>query len=982
VIRPETILITAPAICLVGALIAALFDHPALARRLRPRSLGWLLSAAPAAAFVLLVSATLPGLSNNGAVETRLPWMPSLGVEAVFYFDALSSLFALLITAIGTLVVVYAGYYLEDDPGAPRFLAYLLLFMTSMLGLVLAGDIVTLFLFWEGTSVTSFLLIGYKTKDEEARRGAFKALLITGGGGIALLAGLLLAGYAAGSGDLAAMLASGEALRNSPLYLLILAMLGLAAFTKSAQVPFHVWLPDAMTAPTPASAFLHSATMVKAGLYLMARFNPVMGGTAEWFWLLSIGGIATMIVGAYLGFKQNDLKGLLAYTTVSQLGVLMMLLGQDISIAFKAFVIGVIAHGLYKSSLFLITGIVDHATGTRDLRRLGGIGHEFRFLTIVAAVAGFSMAGLPPLFGFLAKETLLATVVDPGVPAIAGQIFTALAVVAASLLVAQAMMFVWDTFLGRSRDPHIHPHKVPFGFMIAPAFPAVLSILLASLPEPRPFAVFLANAAERVYGTPVKVDLALWTGWHPEVFLSGLAVLIGFGLFFNRARVRAGQWALTERVRGFSLNGAYEGFLRLVDRLAFWATRTQTGSLRLYLIVMLLGSGFLMFFYNAIPADIPEPRLPPISMAGGLEVLRLFALLLAVAAAAASVVLQRDLMAVLALSASGLAVAVIFALEPAPDLALVQVVVDLLITIILILVLRRLPRALREQAYRLNPRNDPWKLARDFFISITGGIIMAAVVLTALNTRPRPSVVTPFFERNAKPLTGATDIVGAILLDFRAMDTMFEIAVFAMAGIGVYTLMRYALKQGQKKGQPETQEEPGHKSILLGIGGQRPSPFVRLLTDAILPLSMVFAVVHMMYGHAQPGDGFTAGVMVTLAVGLWHIVYGNQEARRRLTWLRPSPLIAGGLLLLVVNGVVASFITGHFLAPVDYGKMIGLQLPGEFHISSSFLFEVSIFLTVLGSASRMIDTLAYPEETAQIEGEGRPGVMFGKESES
>jgi NADH:ubiquinone oxidoreductase subunit 5 (subunit L)/multisubunit Na+/H+ antiporter MnhA subunit len=251
--------------------------------------------------------------------------------------------------------------------------------------------------------------------------GLLKALLITGGGGIALLAGLLVTGYVAGGGDFATILTSGEALRDSPLYLLMLALLGLAAFTKSAQVPFHIWLPDAMTAPTPASAFLHSATMVKAGLYLMARFNPVLGSDRGVVLAVEHRGCDHDGGGAYLGFKQNDLKGLLAYSTVSQLGVLMMLLGQDTEIAFKAFVIGVLAHGLYKSSLFLITGIVDHATGTRDLRRLGGIGIHFRFLTIVAAVAGFSMAGLPPLFGFLAKETLLATVVHPGVPAIAGK---------------------------------------------------------------------------------------------------------------------------------------------------------------------------------------------------------------------------------------------------------------------------------------------------------------------------------------------------------------------------------------------------------------------------------------------------------------------------------------------------------------------------------------------------------------------------------
>lgn len=974
-IRPEMFLFIAPALCLFAGLIAAMCSLPALSSRLSARRLGWLLALVPAAAFGMLLAVT-PAVVHTGAIELRLPWMPTLGLEAVFYYDALSALFALLITGIGTLVVGYTGYYLDDDPRAPRFLSYLFLFMASMLGLVLAGDIVTLFLFWESTSVTSFFIIGYKTQDENARRGALKALLITGGGGVALLAGLLIAGHAAGGSDFATILTSGQTLRDSPLYMLILVLFGLASFTKSAQAPFHVWLPDAMAAPTPASAFLHSATMVKAGLYLMARFNPALGFTPEWFWLLSVGGLITMLVGAYLGFKQHDLKSLLAYSTVSQLGALMILLGQDTDIAYKAFVIGVLAHALYKSALFLVVGIVDHATGTRNLNQLGGIAGHFPFLTGVAVVAGLSMAGLPPMFGFLAKETLLATVVHLGTPVIATLVFTGLVVIAAALLVGQALIFVWDTFLTRPRDIHTHPHSVRAGFLIAPAVPALLSILLASLPDPASFAGFLAKAGEGAYGAPVKISIALWTGLHPEVLLSLAAVVLGLILFLNRALVRASQDVIAERVRGFSVNFLYDGFLHLVDRLAFFATRTQTGSLRTYIMVMLLGAGGLILLYGAIPTEIPPPRLPPVTMAGGLEVLRLFALLLAVAAAAASVVLARDLMAVLALGASGLAVAVLFALEPAPDLALVQVVVDLLVTIILILVLRRVPRKLREQAYRLTLQRDPWKLARDFFISISGGMIIAAIVLTALNTRPRSSIVTPFFERNATPLTGASDIVGSILLDFRGLDTMFEITVFAMAGVGVYTLMRYALRQGPAK---LVKNEKPYRSILLGIGGERPSPFVRLLTDAILPLSLVFAVVHIMFGHVQPGDGFTAGVMVTLAVGLWHIVYGNAEARRRLSWLHPAPLIAGGLLLLVANGVATGWITGHFLAPVDYGKMVGLALPGEFHISSAFLFEVSIFLTVLGSASRMIDALAYPEEYAQIQAEGRQDGMVDEE---
>ena len=286
---------------------------------------------------------------------------------------SLSALFALLVTGIGVLVVIYAGGYFREDQTAWRFFVYLFLFMFAMLGLVLAGDLISLFIFWEVTSITSYLLVAYKTKDAKARQGAFQALLITAGGGVALLLGFLAIGAVVGSVDLAAVLGSGDALRESDIYLAILVLIALGAFTKSAQFPFHFWLPGAMSAPTPASAYLHSATMVKAGIYLLARLNPALGFTDAWFWLFSIVGLFTMLLGAYLGLKQNDLKALLAYSTISQLGVLVMLVGQDTSVAFKALVIGVVAHALYKSALFLVVGLVDLQTGTRDLRRLGGL---------------------------------------------------------------------------------------------------------------------------------------------------------------------------------------------------------------------------------------------------------------------------------------------------------------------------------------------------------------------------------------------------------------------------------------------------------------------------------------------------------------------------------------------------------------------------------------------------------------------------------
>jgi multicomponent K+:H+ antiporter subunit A len=948
-------------VTLVGALVAGAAGLPALNRRLTVTRLAWMLALVPLAAFGLILWYVV-ALGSGPALVWRLDWIPSLGLSAGLYFDHLSALFALLVTGIGALVVVYAGYYFKSEErpwGEWRFLAYLLLFMTAMLGLVLAGDVITLFIFWEGTSVTSFLLIAYKTKDEAARRGAFKSLFITGGGGIALLLGLLLLSYVAGSSDLATILASGDTLRESVLYPAMLGLIALGAFTKSAQAPFHIWLPDAMSAPTPASAYLHSATMVKAGIYLLARLNPALGFTDLWFWLLSLFGLATMLTGAYLGLKQNDLKALLAYSTVSQLGVLVVLIGQDTEIAFKALVIGVVAHALYKSALFLVVGIIDHEAGSRDLRRLGGLARAMPFSFAIGGVAALSMAGLPPLFGFLAKETLLATATHPNVPSLVDLLFPAATVLAGAFVLAQAGMLLWDTFLGKPRDPTLHAHEAPWAMVLAPAIPALLSLAVGLLPEPEFLARFLADAAAEVYGAEVKVSLALWTGITVPLLLSVVAVSLGTGLFLARHWVRAWQMRTDER---WSVNTLYAGLLNLIDGAAGLATRLQSGKLRSYLAVILVGTVALVAGFGSLTRwdALAALSLPALNFEGEVAVLRIFALLVVVAAAAATVVLRRDLSAIVVLGASGLAIAVLMVLEPAPDVALVQVVVDILTVVVLVLALTRLPREQRQQADTLTAQQSRASLARDALIATASGAVVAVLTLVALTSRPRESAVTPVYEAGAKALTGAKDIVGAIIVDFRALDTLLEIVVFSLAGLGVYTLLRYA---SRRAGDEAERSSPVAAQLpTLGIGGRETSPFVHALAYVSLPLSMVIAVVHILYGHDQPGDGFTAGVIVSLALGFWYVVFGYEKVRQRLTWLRPAPLIGGGLLLAIVSAITAALFTGSFLGHVDFGGRLGLPLPQGFNLSTSFLFEVAICLAVLGSASYLLDTLGHPGE--------------------
>jgi NADH:ubiquinone oxidoreductase subunit 5 (subunit L)/multisubunit Na+/H+ antiporter MnhA subunit/multisubunit Na+/H+ antiporter MnhB subunit len=1010
-------LIAPLAACAIGAAVAGLFAATPLGRRLPARSMGWLLAIAPAAAFAAFVT-LIPAVVAGEEITWSVDWMPAFGVRATVVLDGLSALFALLVTGIGTLVVIYSGYYFVGShqesggsaPSAPtptadaRFFFYILLFMTAMLGLVLAGDVITLFVFWEGTSISSFLLIAYKTGDEQARKGAFQALFVTGGGGIALLAGLLFAATLSGSAEIAAILNDGDALRSNPWYPVMLGLIAFGAFSKSAQVPLHFWLPSAMSAPTPASTYLHSATMVKAGIYLLARMQPALGGTEMWFWLLVGAGALTMITGAILGMRQVDLKAVLAYSTICQLGALVMLIGLPESEAFAALVIGILAHALYKAALFLIAGIVDHGTGTRDLRRLGSIWRAMPASLIIGGIAAMSMAGLPPMLGFLAKETLLSAVVAPGLSQALSIALPALAVAAGALMLAQAGILILDTFVtapgagfpqavlelpltGEGRDDPedvervdrshlrpahhgapIHAHEAPAGMLLNPAILAGLSLVITLIPLPV-LTGLLAQAAGAAYGGSVKVSLELWHGVNLPLLLSAVAIVAGVAVFLARSPIRAATVS-----EALSMDRAYEAVLRGIDRLAYVVTRTQGGRVRHYLMVMIVAIGVLLALFGGTAQVLSSPPMASTFAKQfdeafvGANALRTFSLFLAVAAALVSVIVRRDLYAIVALGSSGLAIAVLIALEPSPDVALVQVLVDILSVVVLVLALSRLPRAQRERAEAINARQSTRATARDVSLAVLAGAVVFVICLYTFLSRPRTSVVTPYYEQNSKSLTGAADIVGAIVVDFRGFDTMIEITVFSMAGIGIFTLLRLAMKKRETEAVPvegltEATIASQHAlpASITGIGGLRTSPFVRALAYVALPISLVVAMVQMIYGHDQPGDGFTAGVSISLGVGVWYVVFGYEQTRRRLVVLRPPLLIGAGILLVMLGSIAPVFLGGAFFSPFDLGHTLGLPLPEGFDISTSFLFEVAICLAVLGSASYIVDTLGHPE---------------------
>lgn len=918
------------------------------ARQVSPVALGAIVAMAPAAAFAFLLSLVTRVLTD-GSIRVSIPWIPALDLSFAFHLDALSLVFALLVTGIGALVTAYAGFYAKGERGAWRLILYLQIFLVSMLGMVVSGNLIQLFVFWEATSVASYLLIGYKTADAKARAGALKSLLLTGSGGVALLLAFLMMGSAAGSFDLSSILASGDRLRESPLYLAMLITLAAGAFTKSAQIPFHIWLPDGMTAPSPASAFLHSATMVKAGIYLLARLNPVMGLTEAWFWLLTMTGLATMLLGAYLGFRQQDLKRLLAYSTVSQLGVIVMLLGQDTAVAFKAAVISILAHSLYKSALFMIAGIVDHETGTRDLRRLGGLARMMPRTAATAALAALSMAGLPPMFGFLAKETLISTAIHPSLPAPMSIVITGSVVFAGAMILAQAGILLLGTFAGRHREGNAAAHDPPLPMVLAAFVPAAASLLLALLPDEGAAAALLASAAGAAYGSAVKVSLALWTGLGVPIVLSGVAV----GLGLAGLRFAGGVRRLQDRIDpGPLMDRIYDASIAAVDAVAAAAGRIQQGRLRVYLSIMVSSMVVLLVILARPIVPRMEGGGPPLDL---WTALRLFAMLLAVSASVATVLLRRDLYAILALGALGLNVAVLFLLEPAPDVALAMIVVDVLTVVILVLSLTKLPAEIRRRADSIDFRERIPEKAGDALIAAGAGVVVTLAAWAALAARPRPSAVASTYMEQAKPLTGARDVVGAIVLDFRGSDTMIEICVFALAGVGVYSLLR---------------RRDAVEGGAIDRGSR--SAFLHALAFTLLPLSMVLAAVFMMYGHDRPGDGFVAGVIVALAVAFWYAVFGTERSRRTLRWVQPLPMAAAGISLALLQAGVSYAANGAFFSPFDFGSRLGIPLPEGFALTTSFLMEAAIFFAVLGGAGLIIDSVGHPDdsEPAESESEG------------
>ncbi len=902
---------TLPIIILLPLLAGTLLAP--LAARFGRNSAAWTVAAITAASLGLVLSEA-SGVIAGQALITSWEWLPAIGLNLSFRLDGLGLMFALLILGIGLLIILYARYYLSPEDSVGKFYALLMLFMAAMLGIVLSENLLLLVIFWELTSISSFLLIGYWSHSAEARRGARMALAVTGGGGLAMFAGFLLIGSIAGSFELSAVLAARDTIHDHPLYVLALGLVLLGVFTKSAQFPFHFWLPEAMAAPTPVSAYLHSATMVKAGVFLLARMYPVLGGSIEFEVVVTSVGLITMVFAAYTAVFKHDLKGLLAYSTISHLGLITFLLGLDSPLSAVAAVFHIINHATFKASLFMAAGIIDHECGTRDMRRLAGLWKYMPHTATLAMVAAAAMAGVPLFNGFLSKEMFFAEALELHDLGLLGQIAPVAVTLGGVFSVAYSLRFIHDVFFngeprGLDRKPHEPPRymKVPVEILV------VICVAVGMLPG-LTVAPLLAVAARDVFGAELPAyDIAIWHGLTMPLLMSVIAIVGGsvmYWLLQHQYRLHMSTPARWTAPRLF--HRGYDGAVRLAGQ---FTGLLINGSLQRYLALLvatvaLLGlSAFLQHGYSAgdLAPTAPEP-------------LAVVVWLVALAAAFATVALhRRRFAAVVLVGVVGLAACLTFAYFSAPDLALTQLSVEVVTTALMLVALSLLPQE--------GPAKSlPTHQTRDALLAIGAGAGVAGLTWAVL-TRPHESI-SWYFLGESIPGGGGSNVVNVILVDFRGFDTFGEIIVLGIAAVGVLLLMdglRLPPAAGAGRGN----------SLLLSVAAR-----------ALLPFALLVSVFIFLRGHNLPGGGFIAGLVTAVALVIQCMADGMDATRRRIG-IGGAGLIGAGILIAGLTGAASWLFGAPFLTSAHgYPE---LPLIGKLPLASAVAFDLGVYLTVVGA---------------------------------
>ena len=889
---------------------------------------------------LLLLLSEAPAVYRGDVLTWSVPWVPQIGLSFAFFLDGLGLFFAALILGMGLLIILYARFYLSAKDPMGLFYAYLLLFQGAMVGIVLSDNVLLLLVFWELTSLTSFLLIGYWRELPESRQGARIALIVTGGGGLMLIAGMLLLGQIAGSYQLSEILQRGDAIRSSPLFLPMLLLILGGAFTKSAQFPFHFWLPHAMAAPTPVSAYLHSATMVKAGIFLMARLWPVLAPADAWFLIVAPVGLITMLIGAWIALFRDDLKALLAFSTISHLGLTTMLLGLGTPLAAMAAVLHILNHATFKAALFMSAGIVDHETGTRDIRRLGGLLTLMPITATLSLIAAASMAGVPFLNGFLSKEMMLeetSHTVYAGWP----WLFPVLATLAALLSTAYSVRLAVSVFLGRPRRDYPHrPHDPPAGMWLPVAILIVPVIAIGLLPALIAGPIVERTALAVVGGPLPDYTLAIWHGVTPALFMSIVALAGGailFALYPAADRIRlAFPRPDAKRIYDATISALVAGARVLIDA-------AHNGSLPRYVgitLVTIVTVGALGFM------DAPHGAGTRMENPATLSAISSW---IALAAVCLTLLFRHHdrLLALVLTSAVGLIVSLVFLQFSAPDLALTQISVDVVTTILLLLALNLLPKT--------SPRetDTACRLGRGGLAASVG--LGVGALAYATMTRDFQTI-SDYHLAEAKPGGGGTNVVNVILVDFRGFDTFGEIIVLGIAAVSIFALLDTALKGAAARTLA---------SIRHGKQSMDAHPLILVVaTRVLLPLAITVAVFIFLRGHNEPGGGFIAGLIVAIALIMQYLASGYAWAAKRAR-LDSQVMIGAGIAIAGLTGI-ASLLLGWPFLTSSY-TYLRIPLIGEVEIASAVAFDLGVFLTVVGVVMVSLSQISRVEQRAEHE---------------
>jgi multicomponent K+:H+ antiporter subunit A len=885
-------------------------------------------------AFIGLLT-NLPAVMNGEVVTARVDWLPELGLNITLMLDALGFFFAFLILGIGLLIIAYGRNYLSRKDNMGEFFTYLLLFQGAMVGIVLSDNILLLLVFWELTSLSSFLLIGFWKHLPEGRQGARMALTVTGMGGLAMIGGMLLLGQIVGSYDLSVILQNRDLIQESPLYLPALILILLGCFTKSAQFPFHFWLPHAMAAPTPVSAYLHSATMVKAGIFLMARMWPVLSGTPEWFVIVTTAGLITMVLGAVIALFKHDLKALLAFSTVSHLGLITMLLGTGTPFGAMAAVFHIMNHATFKAALFMSAGIVDHEAHTRDIRRLGGLRTLMPITFAIATIGALSMAGIPLLNGFLSKEMMLEEATKTVlfdtpwlVPALAtfGSLFSA----------AYCFRLIGHTFLGPVRDDYpAQPHDPGAGLWGPPAILVALVIVIGVAPFLVEPTVKLITAA--VLGDAAEVPknyIKIWHGLVPALFMS-IAAVVGGLLLLLVFNPLLKLWDAAPRPEAKAI---FEGLVEAIVRLAQTFTHSlHNGAFTRYgmlMAVTVIGAGYYAWTTGTVEAPARDMQAAsPVMIAGWLML---------VAATLGLAMLHRNRLAALILiGIVGLMVSVGFVLFSAPDLAMTQLTVEVVTIILLLLALNFLPN-------RTPVESTVLRRTRDAVVAVAGGLATTAMAYHFLMREAVTTPISEFHLANSYKGGGGTNVVNVILVDFRGFDTFGEIIV-----LGIAALLIYALTETLLSG-PVRARLLNRKPDQPRAGDMHPTMMV-VMTRVIMPVVLMVGFFIFLRGHNEPGGGFISGLVVSIAVVMQYMASGFSWTTARLRYPYHG-IIGAGVLVAGLTGIGSWFVSKPFLT----SDFTYVRIPPfhEFELATAALFDVGVFLAVVGAVMLSLESFS------------------------